>query len=46
MGKGVFQNTLKTWLRLVMPFTDKPIPGFEWTWDDGGKPQKVKKMLK
>lgn len=46
IGKGVFQNTVKNWLRLVMPFTDKLIPGFEWTWDDGGKPQKVKRILK
>jgi len=41
IGKGVFQNTEKPWLRLVMPFTDKQIPQFEWTWDDGGQPQKV-----
>ncbi|MEP7371838.1 MAG: S41 family peptidase [Chitinophagaceae bacterium] len=45
IGKGIFQNTVKSSLRLVMPFTDKPIPGFEWTWDDGGKPQKVKRIL-
>jgi len=44
IGKGVFQNIEKSWLRLIMPFTDKPIPYFEWIWDDGGKPQKVKRI--
>jgi hypothetical protein len=43
IGKGVFQNIEKSWLRLIMPFTDKPVPDFEWIWDDGGKPQKVKR---
>jgi retinol-binding protein 3 len=36
IGKGIFQNTERKWLRLVMPFTDKPISEFEWVWDDGG----------
>jgi retinol-binding protein 3 len=46
IGKCVFQNEEKSWLRLVMPFTDKQIPYFEWIWDDGGKPQKVKRISK
>ena len=46
MGKGVFQNSEKPWLRLVMPFTDKIISYFEWIWDDGGKPQNVKRISK
>jgi hypothetical protein len=44
MGKGIFQNSEKPWLRLVMPFTDKPVPAFKWVWDDGGKPQIVKRI--
>jgi hypothetical protein len=46
IGKGVFQNTEKPWLRLVMPFTDKPIASFKWIWDDGGDPQNVKRISK
>lgn len=41
MGKGIFQNAGKSWLRLVMPFTDKPVPSFKWIWDDEGEPQQV-----
>ncbi len=44
MGKGIFQNSEKPWLRLVMPFTDKPVPAFKWVWDDGGEPQIVKRI--
>ncbi|MCX6303499.1 MAG: S41 family peptidase [Bacteroidetes bacterium] len=44
IGKGVFQNSEKPWLRLVMPFTDKPITAFKWIWDDEGKPQEVKRI--
>ncbi len=44
IGKGVFQNKAKPWLRLLMPFTDKPIPQFDWVWDDGGDPQTVKRV--
>ena len=44
MGNGIFQNTQKSWLRLVMPFTDKPVSEFEWIWEDGGTPQKVKRV--
>ena len=44
MGKGIFQNYEKSWLRLVMPFTDKPVSEFEWIWEDGGTPQKVKRV--
>lgn len=43
LGKGVFQNTENKWLRLVMPFADKPIEEFDWIWDDGGK-EKVKRV--
>jgi len=46
LGKGVFQNAEKPWLRLVMPFTEKAIPDFTWIWDDGGEPQNVKRVLK
>lgn len=46
MGKGVFQNTEKHFLRLVMPTTSKPVPYFEWVWDDGGKPQKISRVNK
>lgn len=45
IGKGIFQNTEKKWLRLVMPYTDKPIHEFEWVWDDGGK-EKVNRIVK
>lgn len=45
IGNGVFQNAGKSWLRLVMPFYDKPVPFFKWTWDDGGEPQLVKRQL-
>lgn len=46
MGKGIFQNTEKHFLRLVMPTTSKPVPYFEWVWDDGGKPQKISRVNK
>lgn len=46
IGKGVFQNTAKPWLRLVMPFTDNQVPEFKWTWDDGGQPQIVMRVKK
>jgi len=45
IGKGVFQNANKNWLRLQMPSTDKPIDHFTWIWDDGGQPQVVKKVV-
>jgi retinol-binding protein 3 len=44
MGKGVFQNAEKPWLRLVMPSNEKPVTSFKWIWDDGGKPQEVKRI--
>lgn len=46
MGKGIFQNTEKSFLRLTMPTTSKPVSYFEWIWDDGGKPQKVNRVNK
>ena len=45
IGNGVFQNSLKKYLRLVMPFTDKPVPYFDWTWDDGGENQRLKRIV-
>lgn len=44
IGKGIFQNTEKSWLRLVMPFTNKPVSEFEWIWEDGGTPQTIKRV--
>jgi C-terminal processing protease CtpA/Prc len=46
IGNGIFQNAQKDWVRLVMPFTDKAIPDFEWVYDDTDKPQKVKRIIK
>ena len=46
IGKGIFQNAGRSSLRLVMPFTDKPVPFFKWTWDDGGEPQQVNRISK
>src|SRR6185503_2112245 len=46
MGKGIFQHAEKSWLRLVMPYTDKLIPDFQWVWEDGGEPQTVKRAMK
>ena len=46
IGKGVFQNAGKNWLRLAMPYYDKPVTQFEWIWDDGGKPQVVKRIIR
>ena len=37
IGKGVFQNAKKNWLRLVMQLTDKPVDYFTWIWDDGDR---------
>jgi hypothetical protein len=44
-GNGIFQHEEKKSLRLVMPFTDKPVPEFTWEWDDGGI-EKVKRLEK
>lgn len=45
IGKGVFQNDEKSWLRLEVSNTDKPVSEFKWIWEDGGEPQVVKRML-
>ena len=45
IGNGVFQSNDRNWQRLVMPYTDKPVPYIEWTWNDGGEPQRLKKEL-
>lgn len=41
LGNGLFQSSKKSWLRLSVPFTDKPVPYFEWLWDDGTPPEKI-----
>lgn len=41
IGKGIFQSSERNWQRLVVPFTDKIVPYIEWTWNDGGEPQRI-----
>jgi hypothetical protein len=41
IGNGIFQSNERNWQRLVMPFTDKIVPYIEWTWNDGGQPQRI-----
>jgi len=43
IGNGIFQSNERNWQRLVMPFTDKIVPYIEWTWNDGGQPQRIMK---
>ena len=43
IGNGVFQSSERNWQRLVMPYTDKAVPYIEWTWNDGGQPQRLKR---
>ena len=45
IGNGVFQSNDRNWQRLVMPYTDKSVPYVEWTWNDGGEPQRLKREL-
>ena len=45
IGNGVFQSNDRNWQRLVMPYTDKSVPYIEWTWNDGGEPQRLKREL-
>jgi hypothetical protein len=45
IGKGVFQDTEQKWARIVLPFTDKPVPQFDWIYDDG-KRMTIKRMTK
>lgn len=44
IGNNTFQNTENKWLRLVIPFADKPVSEFNWVWDDGGT-EKVKRIM-
>ena len=46
IGNGVFQNDAKPHLRLAMPLLDEPVPYFDWTWEDGGEPQRIKRKEK
>ena len=41
-----FQNDAKPHLRLAMPLLDEPVPYFDWTWEDGGEPQRIKRKEK
>lgn len=45
IGKGVFQDTEQKWARIMLPFTDKPVPEIEWVFDDG-KRMIIKRIAK